>query len=301
MKEKTQKKIKEILFLGASLSPATIILVIFFYIAMGYCLWISFHRWNMLRPMRWIGLDNYLTALHSGEFWNSVRITFIYVVVAVPACVILGLLVALLLNQILHARGFYRLMFFLPVITSMVVAAIIWKWLFDPDVGLINYILYSLHFPDSHWLQWLRDPKGGALSAVLVVGIWKRVGYNAVIFLAGLQGIPRRYHEAATIDGAGTLSKFRHITVPLLSPTTFFVIVLQVISAFRVVVSVFVMTEPRGGPAKSTNVLVYYLYDNAFHYFRMGYASSIAYVVLILILVFTLLQFKFGEKTVHYQ
>jgi len=299
VKTKTQQKIKNILFLGLSLSPATIILIIFSYIAMGYCLWISFHRWNMLRPMQWIGLDNYLTAFHSEEFWNSVNITFIYVAVAVPSCVILGLLVALLLNQILHARSFYRLMFFLPVITSMVVVAIIWKWLFDPDVGLINYILYSLHFPYSHWLEWLRDPKGGALLAVLIVGIWKRIGYNAVIFLAGLQNIPRRYYEAATLDGVGTLSRFRYITIPLLSPTTFFVVVLQVISAFRVVVSVFVMT--RGGPAKSTNVLVYYLYDTAFHYFRMGYASSIAYVVFMLILVFTLLQFKFGEKTVHYQ
>ncbi|HDN84900.1 MAG TPA: sugar ABC transporter permease, partial [Candidatus Aerophobetes bacterium] len=270
MKIKTRDKLKRILFLGFSLSPAAIILIIFSYVAMGYCLWISFHRWNMLEPMRWIGLDNYITALHSWQFWNSVKITFIYAAVAVPACVILGLLVALILNQIIYARSFYRLMFFLPVITSMVVAAIVWKWLFDPDVGLINYVLYSIGIPHSHWLEWLRDPKGGALLAVLVVGIWKRIGYNAVIFLAGLQNIPKRYFEAATIDGAGAISRFWYITVPLLSPTTFFVVVLQVISAFRVVVSVFVMT--RGGPAKSTDVLVYYLWENAFHYFRMGYA-----------------------------
>jgi ABC-type sugar transport system permease subunit len=184
----------------------------------------------------------------------------------------------------------------------MVVAAMIWEWIFDAELGLLNNLLYAVGVPKAprnHWMNWLKDPGGGALAAVLTVGIWKRVGYNAVIFLAGLNNIPTEYYEAATIDGASPLKRFYRITLPLLSPTTFFVVVLQIISAFRVVVSVFVMT--RGGPAKSTNVLVYYLYDTAFHYFRMGYGATIGIVVLFIILVFTLIQFKIGERRVHYQ
>jgi len=299
MKIKTQWKIKNILFLGLSLSPATIILIIFSYVAMGYCFWISLHYWDVLTPMRWKGLDNYLTAFHSKEFWNSMKVTFIYTTVTVPVSIILGLLIALLLKQIIYASSFYRLMFFLPVITSMVVAAMIWEWLFEPSIGLVNHILYFLHLPRSHWLEWLYDPKGGALLAVIIVNVWKRVGYVAIIFLAGLENIPRRYYEAATIDGANAFSKFRSITVPLLSPTTFFVLILEVIASFQVFASIFVMT--RGGPVSSTSVLVYYLYDNAFRFFRMGYGSSIAFIIFIFIFVFALLQFKFSEKRVHYQ
>ena len=284
------------------MGPATAILVVFTYAAIVFSAWISLHRWNMLTPMKWVGFQNYLTAFESEEFWNSVRVTFLYVGVAVPFCVILGLVVGILLKQATHGRAFFRLMFFLPVITSMVVAAMIWEWIFDAELGLLNNVLYTLgvaRSPRSHWLNWLKDPMGGAMVAVLVVGIWKRVGYNAVIFLAGLNNIPVEYHEAATIDGAGPLRRFGLITLPLLSPTTFFVVVLQIISAFRVVVSVFVMT--RGGPAKSTNVLVYYLYDTAFHYFRMGYGATLGIVVLFIILVFTLIQFKVGERRVHYR
>ncbi len=299
MKIKTQWKIKSILFLGLSLTPATIILVIFSYIAMGYCFWISLHYWDVLTPMRWKGLGNYLTAFYSRGFWNSMKVTFLYAAATVPVSISLGLLIALLLKQIIYASSFFRLMFFLPVITSMVVAAMIWEWLFEPSVGLINYILHSLHFPHSHWLEWLYDPKGGALSAVIIVNVWKRIGYIAIIFLAGLENIPRRYYEAATIDGANAFSKFRSITVPLLSPTTFFVFILEVIASFQVFASIFVMT--RGGPVNSTSVLVYYLYDNAFRFFRMGYGSSIAFIIFIFIFVFALLQFKFSEKRVHYQ
>jgi multiple sugar transport system permease protein len=276
--------------------------VVFSYVAILYCFWISFHRWNMLTPMRWVGLDNYISAFQSGEFHDSVRITFVYMLLAVPSCVILGLFVGLLLKQVTRGRAFFRLMFFLPVITSMVVAAMIWEWIFDAEMGLLNNILYALgapRAPRSHWMDWLRDSQGGAMAAVLTVGVWKRVGYNAVIFLAGLNNIPVEYLEAARIDGAGPLRRFRLIILPLLSPTTFFIVVLQVIAAFRVLVSVAVMTG--GGPAKSTNVLVYYLYTTAFRYFKMGEGSTLAIVVLLIILAFTVVQFRFGEKRVHYQ
>ncbi len=302
MNTRTVNRIKKAFFLGVSLGPATAILLVFTYVAIAFCFWISFHRWNMLTPMRWVGVGNYAAMLQSSDFWHSLRITFAYMAAAVPSCVLLGLVAGLLLKQITHGRAFFRLMFFLPVITSMVVAAMIWEWIFDSEMGLLNNILYAAgvpRSPRSHWMDWLRDPQGGAMVAVLAVGIWKRVGYNAVIFLAGLNNIPGEYLEAARIDGAGAWRRFTRIVLPLLSPTTFFVVVLQVISAFRVLVSVAVMTG--GGPAKSTNVIVYYLYTTAFRYFKMGEGSTLGIVVLLMILAFTLVQFRVGEKRVHYQ
>jgi ABC-type sugar transport system permease subunit len=221
------------------------------------------------------------------------------VAVAVPACVLIGLLIGMLLNWISFAKGFFRLMLFLPVITSMVVAAVIWKWLFDPNVGFINHVLFSLGFQSSHWTRWTQDPNGGALAAVLVVGIWKRVGYNGVLFLAGLKSISVSYYEAATIDGANAWQKFRLITLPLLSPTTFIVTMLQFFSAFKVIESVLVMTK--GGPAKSTEVLVLYLYNNAFSFLKMGYASAVSVVLFAVIMFFTLIQMRLEKRYVHYQ
>lgn len=253
----------------------------------------------MLGKMRWVGLENYIHAFSSPEFWNSLKVTFIYVLVAVPACVIIGMIIGLLLDWITFAKSLFRLLLFLPVITSMVIAAIIWKWLFDPNIGFINHILFSLGFSPSHWTKWLQDPQGGALIAVLVVGVWKRVGYNGVLFLAGLKNVPDTFYEAATIDGANWWQKFSKITLPLLSPTTFIVTVMQFFSAFKVIESVLVMTK--GGPAKSTEVLVLHLYNNAFSYLKMGYAATVSVVLFFLILFFTIIQLVFEKRMVHYQ
>ncbi len=302
MNTKTANKIKKAFFLGVSLGPATAVLLVFTYVAIVSCFWISFHRWNMLTPMRWVGLRNYLALPASDEFRNSLRVTVVYTAVSVPACVVLGLVAGLLLKQVTYGRAFFRLMFFLPVITSMVVAAMIWEWIFDSEMGLLNNLLYALGAPRAprpHWMNWMRDPKGGAMAAVLTVGIWKRVGYNAVIFLAGLNNIPVEYLEAATIDGAGPMRRFGRIVLPLLSPTTFLIVVLQVIASFRVLVSVAVMTG--GGPARSTDVIAHLLYITAFKYFKMGEGATLGIVVLLIILAFTLVQFRVGERRVHYQ
>jgi ABC-type sugar transport system permease subunit len=252
--------------------------------------------------MRFTGLENYRIAFiseDSGEFWNALKNTFVYVVFAVPACVILGLLAGLLLDWIVFARGFFRLMLFLPVIVSMVVAATVWKLLFDPEAGEINHILFSLGVKASHWTNWIKDPSGGAMAAVLIVGIWKRIGYNGVLFLAGLKNIAGTYYEAATIDGANPVQKFFKITLPLLSPTTFIVTMLQFFSAFKVVESIMVMTG--GGPAKRTDVLVLYIYNNAFSYLKMGYASAISVILFVIILSFTIIQLVLEKRMVHYQ
>ena len=294
-----RRRFQNNLVVGICLAPSTAIILVFTYFTFLFCVYLSFNKWNMLSPQRFIGLGNYIEAFTSDEFWNSLKVTFIYVGVSVPVCVVLGILAGLLLNWITFARGFFRLMIFLPVVVSMVVAATVWRILFNPDVGQINQILFSFGVKPSHWTQWGRDVEGGAMAAVLIVGIWKRIGYNAVLFLAGLKNISPTFYEAATIDGANAWHKFYRITLPLLSPTTFIVTVLQFISSFKVVESVLIMT--RGGPARSTWVLVLYIYDNAFGYLKMGYASAISVILFITILLFTIVQMALEKKMVHYQ
>jgi ABC-type sugar transport system permease subunit len=297
-----KRRFRDNFIVGVCLSPSVAIILVFTYFAFLFCVYLSLHNWNMLSPMRFIGLENYRTAFiseDSGEFWNALRNTFVYVAFAVPACVILGLLTGLLLDWIVFARGFFRLMLFLPVIVSMVVAATVWKLLFDPETGEINRILFSLGVKASHWTKWTKDPAGGAMAAVLIVGIWKRIGYNGVLFLAGLKNISGTFYEAATIDGASPVQKFFKITLPLVSPTTFIVTMLQFFSAFKVVESILVMTN--GGPAKNTDVLVLYIYNNAFSYLKMGYASAISVILFVIILFFTIIQLVLEKRMVHYQ
>lgn len=231
----------------------------------------------------------------SSDFWSSMSVTFIYVAVTVPVSILIGLLLALLVNlPWLKGKGVFRTFFYIPVITSMAAAAVIWAWIFEGNVGLLNYFLSWF---GAKSINWLSDPDY-ALIALMIIGIWKRIGYNMVLFLAGLQVIPRTYYEAADIDGASTFSKFTSITWPLLSPTTLFVTVMQFIASFRVFVSVSVIT--RGGPANSTRVITFYLYENAFAYLKFGYAAAISVVMFLMMVVFTLIQFRFSKRRVHY-
>lgn len=290
------------MFIAASLAPSILLILAFSYFPLLFSVGVSFLRWNMLGTPKWIGLRNYQQMFSNPDFWNSVRVTFLYALWAVPSCIILGLLVGMVLKYATIGRGFFRVAFFLPVVISMVVASLIWRWILNPEQGILNYIIFSLGLvnPETapHWMRWIKDPNGGALAAVLFVGIWKRIGYNGVIFLAGLLNISSEYYEAATMEGASSWQKFRHITLPLLSPVTFFVTIIQIISALKVSVSPLVMTK--GGPVSSTEVLVLNIYKEAFENFRMGYASAVAVFVFLVILAFTIVQFKYGEKKVHY-
>ena len=275
--------------------PAALIFLLFIFAPMGVALFISLQEWNMMSSMEFVGLRNYAEMFQSDHFWNAFRISILYVIGTVPVTVVLGIVLAIMLNSILHAVSLLRIMIYLPVITSMAAAAIVFQYIFEPTFGLANHVLQSLGLPR---LMWLNDPTQ-ALVAVVIVGIWKRVGYNTIILLAGLQAIPSYYYEAAIIDGASSLQMIRRITIPLLSAVTFFVTVMQIIASMRVFTSIVIMTS--GGPARGTDVLPYFLYRNAFQYFRMGYASAIAYFLFAVIFLFTLLQFTFGEKRVHYQ
>jgi ABC-type sugar transport system permease subunit len=297
LSQKRRIKIDRYVTVGISLGPSLTIILIFTYFAFVYCVYLSFHNWNMLSAKKFIGLANYINAFASNEFLNSLKVTFLYVLAAVPICVILGMAVGIFLNWIAFARGFFRLMLFLPVIVSMVVAATIWKLLFDPAVGQINQLLSVIKIPQSHWLKWWQDPNGGAFLSILAVGVWKRIGYNGVLFLAGLNNISGTFYEAATIDGASSWQKFRKITLPLLSPTTFIVTVLQIFASFKVVESVLIITG--GGPAKSTEVLVLSIYMNAFSYLKMGYASALSVILFCIILFFTIIQLLLEKKMVY--
>jgi len=290
-----RRKTREALTGWVFVSPALVTQILFIYFPLGWSFFVSFFRWNLIRPMRFIGFDNYTSMFTSSDFWSSMSVTFIYVAVTVPVSILIGLLLALLVNlPWLKGKGVFRTFFYIPVITSMAAAAVIWAWIFEGNVGLLNYFLSWF---GAKSINWLSDPDY-ALIALMIIGIWKRIGYNMVLFLAGLQVIPRTYYEAADIDGASTFSKFTSITWPLLSPTTLFVTVMQFIASFRVFVSVSVIT--RGGPANSTRVITFYLYENAFGYLKFGYAAAISVVMFLMMVVFTLIQFRFSKRRVHY-
>lgn len=248
---------------------------------------ISLTKWDAITSPQFIGLANYIRLLTRDTtfrkvLWNTVYFTG----VSVPLGTVLALTLALLLNQKLRGVLVYRTVYFLPVISSMVGVALVWQWLYNVEYGLINQFLFTLGITGPKWLASTR----WAMPAVIIMSVWKGLGYNMVIFLAGLQDVPEFLYEAAELDGANGWQKLRNVTLPMLQPTTFFVIVMSIIGSFQVFDQVFVMTS--GGPARATSVIVHYLYQNAFQYFEMGYASAMAYVLFAIIFVVTLIQVR---------
>lgn len=251
---------------------------------------ISFSSWNLTDSFNFNGVDNYKELFHDPVFSQVMGNTLYFTIVSVPIGIVISLLLAVFLNQKLRFIRFYRAAFFIPVISSMVAVSVIWQWIYNPEYGLLNYALswFGIDGP-----AWLTDPHW-AMPTVILTSVWKSLGFNLLIFLAGLQSISESYYEAADMDGAKWYSKFMHITLPLLSPTTFFVTVMSIINSFQVFDTVYLMTQ--GGPARSTSVLVYYIFQNAFQYFRMGYASAMAYVLFFIVLFITFIQFWRQKK-----
>ena len=248
----------------------------------------------MLSSPVWIGIDNYRQVVRDPEFrtalWNTVAIAAPNVVLRLA----FSLALAMALNSNIRFRSFYRIIFFMPVITMPVAIATIWKWLYDPAFGPINSVLDRLGLGRPEWLS---NPET-AIIAVVIVLLWSGVGYDMIIFLAGLQAIPKDYYDAAALDGAGSWQRFRDVTLPLLTPTTFFLLVIGVIASLQVFDLVFVMT--RIDQTNQLPTVVYYLYEEGFRNFRMGYAITVAWVLLAIILVFTLIQFRLQRRWVHY-
>lgn len=257
---------------------------------------LSFTSYKVGVDSQWIGFANYAEMFVSDTlFWKSLYNTGYYVFFAVPLGIIGSLLLALLMNQKVRGVPIFRTMVYVPSIVSGVAVAYLWMWLLDPNIGLVNYVLRSLHLPAPLWAQ----SEAWAKPALILVSLYSIGGSTMVIFLAGLQNVPETLYEAAALDGAGPLRKFWHITLPILSPIILFNFVVAIIGSFQVFTQAYVMT--RGGPANATMFYVLYLYNIAFWYGRMGYGSALAWILFIIILLFTLVQLKLSNRWVYYE
>lgn len=257
----------------------------------------SLTQWDGLSAPVWAGLINYQRALggEDPEFVRSVINTAVYTVAYVPLGILAGLVLALVVNTRLRGMTVFRALFFLPVITSMVAIAMMWRWIFDYQYGVINWLLGLVGLPPVHWLN---GPMT-AMIAVIVTGIWSHMGYTMVILLAGLQGVPQELMDAAYVDGAGWLARFRHVTLPLITPTIFFLVILSTIGSFQVFGLIYVMTS--GGPGDATYVFIYHLWNQAFQLRNMGYGSALAVILFVVLAGITWLQWRLSKRWVHYQ
>lgn len=269
--------------------PAMLGILIFIIIPIICSFGLSFAKWDLLNPISFAGLDNYKELFSSDLFYKILTNTIVFALATSLFGVIIPLILASILNSKIRGSEFYKTAYFLPFITPMVVIGIVWAWIFDPNIGFISQVL-NIH------INWLYDSKF-AMPAFIIVSVWKLIGYNMIIFLSSLSAISQSYFEAAKIDGANSLQIFKNVTVPLLSPTIFFVVIVTSISSFQVFDLIYLMTQ--GGPFDSTNVLVYDIYKNAFEYFNVGRASATAYVLFAIILVLTLIQWSLRKKLVY--
>jgi multiple sugar transport system permease protein len=252
-----------------------------------YAAKLSLTQWDGLNTaQKFVGLGNYRALLHDAEFIHSMKVTAIYTVGVTAASIAIGLLLALALNRKLAGRNVYRTVFFTPVLTATVAAAVVWQLLFDPFTGIVNV---GLRHAGTEGPRWLSSPTW-ALAAVMIVGIWKRIGFTMIIYLAGLQTISPTYYEAARVDGAGSWRQFRDVTWPLLTPITILQLIMAVIDSFQVFDHVYVMTQ--GGPMGATNVAPLFLYNEGFRIFHLGYAAAVGWVIFLVILALTLVQWK---------
>jgi multiple sugar transport system permease protein len=270
--------------------------VVFVLYPLLYVLVLSTLEWDGLGERTFVGLKNYATEFSNPDFLNALKNTFYYTAMTVPTTVVLSLMAALALNK-LRFRNFFRVLYFAPVVTSAVAAGVVWLWVYNPDFGLINTYLqtwFGVRGP-----QWLLDPTF-VMPSIAIMSIWLGLGFNIVIFLAGLQGIPATFNEAAQIDGATRWQIFWNVTLPLLSPTTFFVFIIAIINSFQVFDQAFILTFD-GGPANSAVTMVYYLRELAFVDFVFGRSAAVAVILFALILLFTLLQFRVQRRWVHYE
>lgn len=277
------------------LLPAAIGLIVFSFVPILQAFQVSFYDAPLLSPQRtFIGLENYVTALGDPVFIHALTNTIVYSVEVVILQVVVALILALLIRNYFPGIGIFRSAYFLPVMTSLVVVSTVWKIMYHTDNGLINSVARSFSLAP---IPWLTSPDVALLSMV-IVGVWKEVGFSMLVLLGGLQGIPHDLYEAGAIDGATGWSSFWNITLPLLRRAMLFVVVLATINAFKLFVPVYVMTE--GGPADSTQSLVYYIYRSAFSYYKVGYASALSFILLIMVVILAAIQFRVFRSDVEY-
>ncbi|NLL47252.1 MAG: sugar ABC transporter permease [Firmicutes bacterium] len=314
---KSKKYWKDTLEAYLYLLPAFLVLGMFSFYPVVKSVYMSFFDWSLLRSQQYfVGLENYEKIIADPVFRTSITNTLRYVVGYVPLSIGLGLIVAVLLNSKIRLRGPLRVAYFLPWVTSSVAISMVWRWIYNQHYGLLNMMLAGLagvvnkvvefvsfgqltevwQFTNPNWLM---EPRWTIINLV-IIAVWQSLGYNMIIFLAGLQNIPRDLYEAAEVDGANSWQSFWKITIPLISPTTFFISIISIIGAFKLFTEVYVLYTGRPGPVNSGMTIVYYVYRNAFERYRMGYASAAAYLLFAIIFVFTLIQMRASKRRVHY-
>ena len=279
----------------AFIGPAVFLIALFGLVPIVWSGIISLQSNDLISKPHWVGLANYRALFKDPVFRSSVRQTLVYTALFVPISVGGALAIAVALNRRIRGIRFYRLAVFVPVVTSTVATGIVFLWLLDPTFGLFNYVLHAVGLPQQQFLQ---DP-GQALYCIVAITVWGWLGFDVIIYLAALQGIPQELLDASAIDGATRWGTFRSIVLPLLGPATLFLVVWSTINALQLFDEIYVTTK--GGPLGSTTVIVYYLYQQAFQYFNAGYGAAIAYVLLAGILVLTLLQLWIGSRRVFYR
>lgn len=293
MKSADKKKFTQIITGYSFLTPNIIGFLTFTLIPVIVCFVFAFCEWDMSSPMKFVGFKNFIELFKDKDFWYFLYNT-VFFMLAVPLGMALSLIMALLLNQKLKGMVVFRTAYFLPVVSSLIAVAMVWRWIFNSDYGLLNYFLLKIGFNSiPNWLNstfWARP-------AIIIMSVWQGAGYNMLLYLAALQGIPDSLYEAASIDGAGSWEKFWYVTWPMLSFVNFFIVTMSIIGGFQAFGVQYIMTQ--GGPLNSTMTIVYYIYKNAFEWFKMGYASSIAWFLFILMFGITYINFRM-RKTEGY-
>lgn len=293
---KKMRNVKDYAYGYAMIAPLTIGLGIFYLYPVGKVFWDSFHNVGAFNQRSWAGLDNYIKMFKDPVMWSSLGNTCKYVVVIVPAMILLALILASLLNTRIKGRSFFRVIYFIPAITMSAAISMIWKWMYNGDYGIINSLLTTLGFEKQ---QFLTNPDI-ALYCICIVSIWSSIGYNMIIILAGIQGISKSYYEAAAIDGANGVQQFFSITFPLVTPTLFFVMITSLISTFQMFDAIYMLISKTGLAMEATQSMVVYFYRNAFDYSKKGYASALAVLLFFIIMIITAFQMKMQDKWVNY-
>lgn len=275
--------------------PSVLLLVLCYIFPIGYMIYLSFFKWDMLTEMEPVGWKNYLTMFQNEEFRQVLGNTFVFTFVTVGITLCMAMVFAVWLNHNSKIHRFVQAAIFSPHIIALVSVSFVWMWMMDPNYGLLNYFLEAVGLPTSKWLQ----SPDTAMMSLIIVSIWKLVGYDTLILIAALQSIPQSIYEAAELDNAPKVVSFFKIVLPMVSPSLFFLLIMNTLSMFQNFDSVAVMTQ--GGPVGATSTLVYYIYQNAFSYYKLGYASAVGVVLTVIVGIMTIIYFKLLSKKVHYQ
>ena len=301
------------------LLPAAIVLLAFHFLPVFYAFYISLFNWR-IRQGAFVGLQNYQNTLANTEFWDSLKVTFYYAIGIIPATLVLSFVIAYALFKAIRGRGLFRLIYFLPYVTPTVAAALVFRWIFHSQQGILNWLLDTVGLPVQSWLleprsvfellaggagaslpSWAVGPSL-ALVTIMIFTVWQSLGFSVVIMLAGMSNIPTEVYDAAKVDGAGEWTLLRRITLPLLSPTLFFLSIVSVIGAFQSFNSIYTMTDPNhGGPLGTTRNATMYIFLNFFEFQKLGYASAVAFVLFFIVLLLTVVQMRVLGPRVHYQ